>query len=94
MNNQILDSKAILDLCKNEIMSTKLFGICMESMISVENLEIEKWYEDGDTVTDTQSNHHLVPLSSSRISPKLTSEYDQLVRPVYATHFGGLVWLA
>ena len=42
LNNQILDYKAILDLCENEMMSIRFFGICKESMISVENLEIEK----------------------------------------------------
>ena len=42
LNNQILDYKAILDLCKNEMMSLKLFGICNESMISVESLETER----------------------------------------------------
>ena len=42
LNNQILDYKAILDLCENEMMSIKFFGICKESMISVENLEIKK----------------------------------------------------
>ena len=62
LNNQILDYKAILDLCENEMMSIKFFGICKESMISVENLEIEKWYEGGDTVPITRSSHHLVPL--------------------------------
>ena len=41
-NNQILYYKAILDLCENEMMSINLFGICKESMISIENLEIEK----------------------------------------------------
>ena len=40
--NQILDYKAILDLSENEIMSIKFFRICKESMISLENLEIEK----------------------------------------------------
>ena len=45
--NQILDCKAILDLCENETMSIKLFGIWKESMISVKKLEIEKWYEGG-----------------------------------------------
>ena len=74
LNNQVLDYKAILDLCENEMMSIKFFGICKESMISVENLEIKKWYEGGDTVPITRSSHHLVPLSSSRIGPKLTSE--------------------
>ena len=40
--NQILYYKAILDLCENEIMSVKFFGICKKSIISVENLAIEK----------------------------------------------------
>ena len=42
LNYQILDYKVILDLCGNEMMSIKFFGICKESMISVENVEIEK----------------------------------------------------
>ena len=79
LNNQILDYKAILDLCENEMMSIKFFGICKESMISVENLEIKKWYEGGDTVPITRSSHHLVPLSSSRIGPKLTSEDESYI---------------
>ena len=33
LNNQILDYKAILDLCEDEMMSIKFFGICKESMI-------------------------------------------------------------
>ena len=79
LNNQILDYKAILDLCENEMMSIKFFGICKESMISVENLEIEKWYEGWDTVPVPRSSHHLVPLSSSRIGPKLTSEDESYI---------------
>ena len=39
LNYQIVDYKAILDLCENEMMSIKFFGIYKESMISVENLE-------------------------------------------------------
>ena len=35
LNNQILDYKAILDLCVNEMMSINFFGICKESIISV-----------------------------------------------------------
>ena len=42
VNNQILDYKAILDLCEDEMMSIKFFGICKESMISVENFETKK----------------------------------------------------
>ena len=79
LNNQILDYKAILDLCENEMMSIKFFGICKESMISVENLEIEKRYESGDTVPVTRSSHHFVPLSSSRIGNQLTSEDESYV---------------
>ena len=79
LNNQILDYKAILDLCDNEMMLIKFFGICKESMISVENLEIEKWYEGGDTVPVTRNSHHLVPLPSSRICPKPTSEDESYV---------------
>ena len=79
LNNQILDYKAILDLCENEMMSIKFFGICKESMISVENLEIEKWNEKEYIVSVTQSSHHLVLLSSSRIVPKLTREDESYV---------------
>ena len=42
LNNQILDYKAILDLCENEMMSVKVFGVCKESIINEENPEIEK----------------------------------------------------
>ena len=42
LNNQILNYKAMLDLCENEIMSINFFGFFKESMISIENLEIEK----------------------------------------------------
>ena len=62
LNNQISDYKAMLDLHENEMMLIKSCGICKESMISVENLEIEKWYDSGDTVTVTRSSHHLVSL--------------------------------
>ena len=79
LNKQILDYKFILDLCENKMMLIKFFGSCKESLIVAENLEIEKWYEGGDTVPVTQSSHHLVPLSSSRIGPKLTREDESYV---------------
>ena len=74
LNNQILDYKTILDLCENEMMSINFSGDCKESMISVENLEIEKWWGSAETVPVTRSGYHLVPLSSSQIGSKLTSE--------------------
>ena len=79
LNNQILDYKAILDLCENEMMSIKFFGICKENIISVGNLEIEKRYEGGDTVPIIRCSLHLVPLSSSQIGPKLTSKDESYV---------------
>ena len=79
LNNQILDYKAILDLCENEVMSIKFFGISKESIISVENLEIEQWHEGRNTAPVTQSSLHLGLLSSSRIGAKLTSEDESYV---------------
>ena len=55
------------------------FGVCKERIISAENLEIEKWYEIGDTVPGKRSSHHLFPLSSSQIGPKLISEDESHV---------------
>ena len=60
-------------------MSIKSFKMFKESMITVENFEIEKWYESGDTVPVTRSSQHLVLLSSSRIGPKLTIEDESYV---------------
>ena len=42
LNNKISDYNTMLDLCENEMTSIKFFGICKDSMISVENREIEK----------------------------------------------------
>ena len=82
-------------------MSIKLFGICKDRMVSVENLETEEQYEGGDTVTVTRSSHHLVPLSFSRFGLKLTSEDESYV-DIHSISlcdlciqlvFGGLTWL-
>ena len=79
LNNQILDYKAILDFCENEMTPIKFFGICKEGMISVEDHETEKWYGGGHTVPVTRSSHHLVPLSSLRIGPEERSEDESYV---------------
>ena len=79
MNNQILGYNAILDLHENERISIKFFGICTESMISNENLEIEKGYDGWDNVPVTRISCHVVSLSSSRIGPKLTSQDESYV---------------
>ena len=77
--NQILHYKIILDLCENEMISITFFGICEESMIGSENLEIEKWYEGEDIVPVTRSSLHLVPLSSPSIGNPLTSKDESYV---------------
>ena len=82
-------------------MSVMFFGICQESMISVEDLEIEKWCEGEDTIAVAGSSHNLVPLSSLKTGSKLTTEDNHMLIfnpsafmwPEYATHFGGLSWL-
>ena len=40
LNSQTLDYKAMIDLCENEIMLIKFFGIYKESMISVRILRL------------------------------------------------------
>ena len=79
LNNQILDYKAIPDLCENEMILIKFFEICKESIINVENCEIQMWYEGGNTVPVKRSSHYLVPLPSSQIGPELTSEDESYV---------------
>ena len=59
------------------MMLIKFFGTCKESIISVKNLEIERQYESAYSVPVRRSSHHLVPLSSSCIAARLTSE-DEL----------------
>ena len=79
LNSQTLNYKAMIDLCENEIMSIKFFGICKESMISIKNLEIEKRYEGENTVSVTRSSQHIVSWSSSRGVHKLTSKDEPYV---------------
>ena len=40
LNNQILDYKAILDLCENEMMSINLFGICQRAWSVLKSLKL------------------------------------------------------
>ena len=71
-NNQILDYKAMLDLCENEMMSIKLFGIWKERLSVLKILRLEMIWRWGH-LSVTQSSHHWVPLLSSRIGDMLTS---------------------
>ena len=88
-------SNQILDLCENEMMSITFFKIRKESVISVKDFEIEKWYEGGDTVPATRSSHHLVPLSSLRTGPKLSEDesYVDFSPSTYVTFVYNSFWL-
>ena len=61
------------------MISIKFFAICKESMINVENREIQMWHEGGDTVPVKRNSHYLVPLPSSQTGPELTSEDESYV---------------
>ena len=51
----------------------KFFGISKETIDEVHK-SLEEWFSRGNTVPDTQSSHHFIPLSSSKIAHKLSSE--------------------
>ena len=78
LNNQILDYKAMLDVCQEEMPSIKFFGIPKEDMVVI-RAELEIRYMDGDTVPGTRSSHHFIPLSTSTIGHKLSSDDDSFV---------------
>ena len=73
MNSQILDHKAMLNVCKEEMSQKKLSEISKGTMGGVYKSFVE-WYSRGNTVPGTQSSHHFIPLSSSKIAHKLSSE--------------------
>ena len=73
MNNQILDYQAMLNVCEDEISKIKIFGISKETMDEVVK-SLEEWFSRGNTVPGTQSSHHFIPLSSSKIAHKLSNE--------------------
>ena len=55
----------MLEVCETEMKSIVFIGIDKTEMQEVRK-EMEKRYEDGDTVPGTRSSHHFIPLSSSR----------------------------
>ena len=72
MNNQILDYRAILNVCEEEMSKIKFFGISKETMDEVRK-SLEERFSWGNTA-HTRSSHHLITLSSSKIAHKLSSE--------------------
>ena len=78
LNNQILDYKTMLELCRNEMPSIKFFAISKESMKAVRE-RLETRYANGNTVPGSRSSHHFLPLTLSKIGHKLTSEDNYFV---------------
>ena len=81
LNNQILDYRAVQEVCPEEI--KRIFGIDKEDMVEVRE-KMEKRFEDGKTVPGTTSTHHFIPhhfipQSASQIGHKLCSENDSFV---------------
>ena len=75
LNDQILDYKAMLEVCR-EMSTITFLDISQDDMVVTRKF-LESRFERGDTVPGTMSSHHFVPLSTSRIGHKLCSE-DEL----------------
>ena len=73
MNSQILDYQVMLNVCEEEMSQIKFSGISKETMGGVHKSIVEQ-FSRGNTVPGTQSSHHFIPLSSSKIAHKLSSE--------------------
>ena len=73
MNNQILDYQAMLNVGKEEMSKIEFFGISKETVDEVHK-SLEERFSRGNTVPGTWSSHHFIPLSSSKIAHKLSSE--------------------
>ena len=77
LNNQILDYRAVLKVCQEEMKSIIFFGI-HKDMVKVRE-KMEKRFEDGKMVSGTRSSHHFIPQSASQIRHKLCNEDDSFV---------------
>ena len=77
LNDQILDYKAMLEVCK-EMSAITFFDISQDDMVKTRKLQ-EARSARGDTVVGTRSSHHFVPLSTLRIGHKLCSEGELLI---------------
>ena len=71
MNNQILDYQVMFNVCEEEMSKIKFFGISKETMGEVHK-SLEEKFSRGNTVPGTQSSHHFIAWSSSKIANKLS----------------------
>ena len=63
----------MLNVCEEEMSKIKFFGISKETMDEVRK-SLEERFSRGNTVPGTRSSHHFIPISSSKIAHKLSSE--------------------
>ena len=77
LNNQILNYKDFLTICKTEIPEVSFFGISKARMIEVRQI-MQQRYDLGKTIPGTRCSHHFIPLSKKQIFHKLTSEDTDL----------------
>ena len=73
MNSQVLDYKAMLNVCEEEMSQIKFSGIDKETMGGVHKSLVEQ-FSRGNTVLGIHSSHHFIPLSSPKIAHKLSSK--------------------
>ena len=76
LNNQILDYRAVQEVCPEEI--KRIFGIGKEDMVEVRE-KMEKRFEGGKTVPGTRSSHHFIPQWASQIEYKPCTKDDSFV---------------
>ena len=72
LNNQILDYRAVLEVCQEEMKSIIFFGIDKEDMVEVRE-KMEKRFDDGKTVISHQKQ-------SSFHSPVSITNWTQTVQ--------------
>ena len=61
LKNQILDCRAMLEVCEAEMISIVFIAIAKTKMQEVRE-EMENHYQKGETVPGTRSSHHFIPL--------------------------------
>ena len=63
----------MLNVCEEEISKIKFFGISNETIVEVCK-SLEERFPSRSTVPCTRNSHHFIPLLSSKITHKLSSE--------------------
>ena len=78
LHDQILNCKAMLDLCKTEIDTIEFFGISREEMLEARK-SLKNRFGRSKRVPGTRASHHFIPQSCNTIAHKLTSEDEKFI---------------